>query len=50
MIGERVRRINKVNAEIADWIAERRRVEEQYVQSLRKLALFKVPNAQSELG
>ena len=29
---------------------ERRRVEEQYVTSLRKLLVFKVPNAASELG
>ncbi|KAH7146320.1 Muniscin C-terminal mu homology domain-containing protein [Dactylonectria macrodidyma] len=47
---ERVKRINRVNAEIADWLQERRRVEEQYVQSLRKLAQFKVPNAQTELS
>ncbi|KAH7124405.1 hypothetical protein EDB81DRAFT_890496 [Dactylonectria macrodidyma] len=42
---ERVKRINRVNTEIADWLQERRRVEEQYVQSLRGLAQFKVPNA-----
>ncbi|KAI5464976.1 Muniscin C-terminal mu homology domain-containing protein [Mariannaea sp. PMI_226] len=47
---ERVKRINRINAEIADWLQERRRVEEQYVQSLRKLTQFKSPNAQSELG
>ncbi len=29
---------------------ERRKVEEQYVAGLRKLLLFKVPNAGSELG
>ncbi|KAH7353823.1 Muniscin C-terminal mu homology domain-containing protein [Plectosphaerella cucumerina] len=47
---ERVKRINKINLEIADWLQERRRVEEQYILSLRKLAQFKVPNHQSELG
>ncbi|KAF7561931.1 hypothetical protein G7046_g2216 [Stylonectria norvegica] len=47
---ERVRRITRVNLEIADWFQERRRVEEQYVQGLRRLALYKVPNSQSELG
>lgn len=29
---------------------ERKRVEEQYVAGLRKLLVFKVPNASSELG
>ncbi|ORY64844.1 Muniscin C-terminal mu homology domain-containing protein [Pseudomassariella vexata] len=49
-LNDRVRRISKLNVEIADWLQERRRVEEQYVQGLRKLAQFRVPNAQSELG
>lgn len=35
---------------IADWLQERRKVEDQYVQGLRKLIHFKVPNASSELG
>jgi len=43
-LNERVRRIHKVNTEIADWLIERRRVEVLYVQGMRKLALFKVPN------
>ncbi|KAF7549721.1 hypothetical protein G7Z17_g6198 [Cylindrodendrum hubeiense] len=47
---ERVKRINRVNTEVAEWLQERRRVEEQYVQSLRKLAQFKVPNGQTELS
>ncbi|KAH6971589.1 Muniscin C-terminal mu homology domain-containing protein [Ilyonectria sp. MPI-CAGE-AT-0026] len=47
---DRVKRINRVNSEVADWLQERRRVEDQYVQSLRKLAQFKVPNAQTELS
>ncbi|KAK7420508.1 Suppressor of Profilin deletion [Neonectria punicea] len=50
ILADRVKRINRINAEIADWLQERRRVEEQYVQGLRKLAQFKVPNAQTELS
>ncbi|KAM0270253.1 hypothetical protein ACHAQH_009493 [Verticillium albo-atrum] len=50
VLTERVKRINKINGEIAEWLQERRRVEEQYVISLRKLLQFKVPNSQSELG
>ncbi|KAK3318997.1 Muniscin C-terminal mu homology domain-containing protein [Apodospora peruviana] len=49
-LSDRVKRISKVNQEIADWLQERRRVEEQYVASLRKLLVFKVPNTASELG
>ncbi|KAI1334458.1 Muniscin C-terminal mu homology domain-containing protein [Xylariaceae sp. FL0016] len=46
----RVKRITKVNSEIADWLQERRKIEEQYVQGLRRLTQFRVPNSQSELG
>ncbi|KAJ2894463.1 Cytoskeletal protein syp1 [Zalerion maritima] len=49
-LDDRVKRISKVNSEIAEWVAERRRIEDHYVQSLRKLTNFKVPNAHSELG
>lgn len=49
-LNERVKRIGRINSEIAEWLQERRRVEEQYVAGLRKLLLYKVPNAQSELG
>lgn len=49
-LSDRVKRITKVNQEIADWLQERRRVEEQYVAALRKLLVFKAPNASSELG
>ncbi|CAM1503219.1 Fc.00g079950.m01.CDS01 [Cosmosporella sp. VM-42] len=49
-LSERVKRINRINSEVADWLQERRRVEEQYVQGLRRLAQYKVPNPQSELG
>ncbi|KAK0715545.1 Muniscin C-terminal mu homology domain-containing protein [Lasiosphaeris hirsuta] len=47
---DRVKRISRVNQEIADWLQERRKVEEQYVNGLRKLLVFKVPNTASELG
>ncbi|KAK4237330.1 Muniscin C-terminal mu homology domain-containing protein [Achaetomium macrosporum] len=50
VLSDRVKRITKANQEIADWLQERRRVEEQYVAGLRKLLVFKVPNAASELG
>ncbi|RSM12864.1 hypothetical protein CEP52_002152 [Fusarium oligoseptatum] len=49
-LSERLKRMSRINIEVADWLQERRRVEEQYVQGLRKLTAFKVPNAQSELG
>ncbi|KAF5644586.1 SYP1 with a potential role in actin cytoskeletal organization [Fusarium sp. NRRL 52700] len=49
-LNERMKRMARVNTEIADWLQERRRVEDQYVQGLKKLATFKVPNSQSELG
>ncbi|KAL1969485.1 hypothetical protein VTN77DRAFT_8923 [Rasamsonia byssochlamydoides] len=38
VLNDRIRVINKINADIADWLQERRRVEELYVQGLRKLA------------
>ncbi|KAE8153879.1 Muniscin C-terminal mu homology domain-containing protein [Aspergillus avenaceus] len=38
VLNDRIRLINKVNADIADWLQERRRVEEAYAQGLRKLA------------
>ncbi|KAK6211855.1 Suppressor of Profilin deletion [Pestalotiopsis sp. IQ-011] len=50
VLNDRVKRISKLNIEIADWLQERCRVEEVYVQGLRKLTQFRVPNAQSELG
>jgi cystathionine beta-lyase/cystathionine gamma-synthase len=49
-LNDRVKRINRINLEIADWLQERRRVEEQYVMGLKRLGQFRVPNAQSELG
>ncbi|KAJ8119303.1 hypothetical protein ONZ43_g3719 [Nemania bipapillata] len=50
VLTDRVKRVTKLNNEIADWLQERRRVEEQYAQGLRRLTQFRVPNAQSELG
>ncbi|CAP92332.1 Pc13g12630 [Penicillium rubens Wisconsin 54-1255] len=38
VLSDRIRIINKVNADIADYLQERRRVEEAYAQGLRKLA------------
>ncbi|KAH6856066.1 Muniscin C-terminal mu homology domain-containing protein [Chaetomium sp. MPI-CAGE-AT-0009] len=49
-LSDRVKRITRANQEIADWLQERRRVEEQYVAGLRKLLVFKVPSAATELG
>ncbi|KAI0388794.1 Muniscin C-terminal mu homology domain-containing protein [Xylariaceae sp. FL0594] len=50
VLADRVKRINKLNHEIVEWLQERRKVEEQYAQGLRRLTQFRVPNAQSELG
>ncbi|KAM4058853.1 fes/CIP4, and EFC/F-BAR-like domain-containing protein [Hirsutella rhossiliensis] len=49
-LNERVKRINKINLEIADWLQERRRVEEQYALGLRKLTQYRAPNSHSDLG
>ncbi|BCS18497.1 uncharacterized protein APUU_11325S [Aspergillus puulaauensis] len=38
VLADRIRVINKVNSDIADWLQERRRVEEAYAQGLRKLS------------
>ncbi|CAI4214890.1 unnamed protein product [Parascedosporium putredinis] len=50
VLNDRVKRVSKLNLEIADWLQERRKVEEQYIQGLRRLVQFKVPNSASELG
>ncbi|RDA83683.1 hypothetical protein CP532_0039 [Ophiocordyceps camponoti-leonardi (nom. inval.)] len=49
-LNDRMKRINRINLEIADWLQERRRVEEQYALGLRRLAQHRVPNSHSELG
>ncbi|CAD6588961.1 MAG: hypothetical protein ASARMPRED_003840 [Alectoria sarmentosa] len=50
VLDERVKLIGKINTDIADWLAERRRVEELYVQGLRKLAGRRPHDAAAELG
>ncbi|KUJ16982.1 uncharacterized protein LY89DRAFT_646059 [Mollisia scopiformis] len=47
---ERVKRIGKVNSEIADWLLERRKVEELYVSGLKKLARKPLQEVGGELG
>ncbi|TVY78494.1 Cytoskeletal protein syp1 [Lachnellula suecica] len=48
---ERVKRIGKVNTEIADWLQqERRKVEEAYVAGLKKLARRPLQEVGGELG
>ncbi|KAI9875662.1 MAG: hypothetical protein M1830_008136 [Pleopsidium flavum] len=49
-LNDRVRLIGKINSDIADWLQERRRIEELYVQGLRKLAGRKQQDGASELG
>ncbi|KAL5348220.1 Suppressor of profilin deletion [Pseudogymnoascus australis] len=50
IFSERVKRVGKLNAEIADWLQERRKVEDLYVQGLKKLARRPLPDSTSELG
>ncbi|OBT92505.1 hypothetical protein VE01_09489 [Pseudogymnoascus verrucosus] len=50
IFSERVKRVGKLNAEIADWLQERRKVEDLYVQGLKKLARRPLPDTASELG
>ncbi|TPX15975.1 uncharacterized protein E0L32_000309 [Thyridium curvatum] len=47
---ERVKRINRINQEIAEWLQERRKVEEQYVAGLKRLMTHRVPSATTDLG
>ncbi|KAF4636571.1 hypothetical protein G7Y89_g1512 [Cudoniella acicularis] len=47
---ERVKRIGKVNSEIADWLQERRKVEEAYVAGLKKLVKRPMQDVGGELG
>ncbi|CAK7262463.1 Suppressor of Profilin deletion [Sporothrix epigloea] len=42
--------MGKVNSDIADFLAERRKIEEQYAMSLKKLVTFRVPANSTELG
>ncbi|KAL8656630.1 MAG: hypothetical protein Q9226_002612 [Calogaya cf. arnoldii] len=50
ILDERVKLIGKVNLEIAEWLSERRRVEEAYVQGLKKLGSKHAQVASVELG
>ncbi|KAA8564320.1 hypothetical protein EYC84_011264 [Monilinia fructicola] len=49
-LNDRVKRINKVNTEIADWLQERWKAEESYAASLRKLARKPLPETGGDLG
>ncbi|WPH00283.1 Hypothetical protein R9X50_00310700 [Acrodontium crateriforme] len=42
ILNERVRQVGKLNTAIADWLQERRRLEEQYSNGLRRLAREKL--------
>ncbi|KAI4228135.1 MAG: hypothetical protein L6R36_001849 [Xanthoria steineri] len=50
ILDERVKLIAKVNSDIAEWLSERRRVEEAYVQGLKRLSSKHTPIASAELG
>ncbi|MCJ1310278.1 hypothetical protein MMC25_003940 [Agyrium rufum] len=50
VLQERVATIGKVNVEIADWLAERRKIEEAYVHGLRRLVSRGKLDGSSELG
>ncbi|KAL8734966.1 MAG: hypothetical protein Q9181_002998 [Wetmoreana brouardii] len=50
ILEERVKLIGRVNLEIAEWLSERRRVEEAYVQGLQKLGARHPQDASPELG
>ncbi|KAH6673801.1 Muniscin C-terminal mu homology domain-containing protein [Halenospora varia] len=47
---ERVKRIGKVNSEIADWLQERRKIEELYVTGLKKLVKKPMQDVGNDLG
>ncbi|GME24304.1 Cytoskeletal protein syp1 [Neofusicoccum parvum] len=50
VFNERVKHITKVNADIADFLQERRRLEDAYAQGLRKLAARQLPDGGADLG
>ncbi|MCJ1461765.1 hypothetical protein MMC07_000364 [Pseudocyphellaria aurata] len=50
ILEERVKLIGKINADVADWLTERRRIEEAYAQGLKKLASRRPQDPSSELG
>ncbi|KMQ46214.1 hypothetical protein HL42_3113 [Trichophyton rubrum] len=50
VVTERLRTVNKLNTDVADWLAERRRLEEAYYLGLRKLARRPQPEGGQALG
>ncbi|KAM5429458.1 Suppressor of Profilin del [Microsporum canis] len=50
VVTERLRTVNKLNTDVADWLAERRRLEEVYYVGLRKLARRPHPEGGQALG
>ncbi|KAH7313014.1 Muniscin C-terminal mu homology domain-containing protein [Rhexocercosporidium sp. MPI-PUGE-AT-0058] len=49
-LAERVKKIGKINSEIAGWLQERRKVEEAYVAGLKKLAVRPLADLEKDLG
>ncbi|KAH9221291.1 Muniscin C-terminal mu homology domain-containing protein [Leptodontidium sp. 2 PMI_412] len=49
-LAERVKKIGKINSEIAGWLQERRKVEEAYVAGLKKLAVRPLAELEKDLG
>ncbi|OAG33966.1 hypothetical protein AYO21_11897 [Fonsecaea monophora] len=50
ILNDRVTLITKINSDIADWLQERRKVEEAYVAGLRKLARRQQQDGAAALG
>ena len=50
VLNDRLKLIGKINNDVADWLAERRKVEEAYVHGLRKLAKRQQPDGSTALG
>ncbi|CAZ83113.1 unnamed protein product [Tuber melanosporum] len=50
ILRDRLHRVQVLNTEIADWLQERRRVEELYAQGLNKLAKRTLSGDRSDLG
>ncbi|EEQ84244.2 hypothetical protein RJZ56_003089 [Blastomyces dermatitidis] len=50
VLTERIRLISKINSDIADWLSERRRVEDAYFLGLRRLARRQSQDASAALG
>ncbi|KAL8687813.1 MAG: hypothetical protein Q9224_005044, partial [Gallowayella concinna] len=50
ILDDRVKLIGKINLDIAEWLSERRRVEDAYVQGLKRLGSKHPQIASSDLG